>query len=102
MFSLVLFWVAVYGLANAIAILKAGVPIRAITGKIPVLSHLFKCPTCLSFWIGMGCSFWFFSPASQVCPTVWKHVLVDGVAAAGFSYMAHVTMEKLGFGIDSI
>lgn len=102
MLTLVIFWMAVYGLANAIAILKVGDPIRSITNRIPVISHLFHCPTCLSFWIGMAFSAWILSPSSQVCPSSWKTIVLDGLAASGFAYVAHVTMERVGLGLESI
>lgn len=102
MLTLVIFWMAVYGLANAVAILKVGTPVRWITDKIPGISHLFHCPTCLSFWIGMAFSLWILSPCSQVCPSSVKTIVMDGLAASAFSYVAHVTMERVGLGLDSI
>lgn len=102
MFTLVVFVAAVYGLANAIAVLKAGAPIRAACSKVPVLSDFVKCPPCLSFWIGMAVSAWVLSPAAQVCAPGWRSILVDGLAASGIVWLLHVAAERTAFGIDHL
>ena len=120
--SLILFLLAVYGLSNTIAVLKIGRYFlgighctekeckapghphdkRKFLGRIPYLGDLFYCPPCLAFWLGMACSVWLLSPASQVIETQWKAVLVDGLAASGAIYLFHVIAERLGYGIAEI
>lgn len=100
--KLVVFVMAVYGLANAIAVLKFGKYFlgtyseRKFLGKIPFLGDLFYCPPCLSFWIGMGFSWAFLSPSSEWVFVWWKAMLVDGLLASAFAYLFHLTSERLG------
>jgi len=102
MFTLVVFIAAVYGLANAIAVLKAGALIRKAVAKVPVLSDFVKCPPCLSFWIGMAVSAWVLSPASQVCAPGWRPIVIDGLAASGIVWLLHVAAERTAFGLDNL
>ena len=152
MLTLAIFLLAVYGLANAIAVLKIGVhlfgdPVDEIVlktgqklswkrliergnsfevvvgdgsgnpliskqnierilrrkglGRIPFIGDLFYCPACLSFWIGMATSRWVVSPASQVCPVLWKAVLLDGLMACAASWLLHVVSMKMTNGVDN-
>lgn len=150
MLVLAVFLLAVYGLANAIAVLKIGCYIfgdpvdelvlksgekirwtvrhatglgfdtedscgrknsvgmeqvkeirrRRGLGRIPYIGDLFYCPACLSFWIGMAASVWFFSPASQVCHVPWKATLLDGLMASAASWLFHMAAMKLGQGVE--
>lgn len=102
MLALIVFLLAVYGLANAIAVLKAGVPIKAALAGIPILGSLVRCPPCISFWAGMACSLWVLSPAAKVVDTAWKAALLDGLVACAFSYFAHVVMERTGLGVEDL
>lgn len=151
MLTLAIFLLAVYGLANAIAVLKIGVHLfgdpvdelilsdgahmpwkrlvdhgqsfevtrpnghtdtlskgiiqkvlrRKGLGRIPFIGDLFYCPACLSFWIGMATSRWVISPASQVCPVLWKAVLLDGLMACAASWLLHVVSMKMTQGVDN-
>lgn len=114
------FVVAVYGLANAIAVLKIGQFLfgigyckdknctesghpkegRRLIGKIPYLGDLFYCPPCIAFWVGMAGSALAFSPASEWAPVWWKAMIVDGLAASGIAYLLHMTAERLSHGLD--
>jgi hypothetical protein len=114
--SLAVFLLATYGLANAIAVLKAGKPIRNLLERLAqppwewpfrkapwrFLHALFRCPPCLAFWIGVAFSVWLLSPASAFCAERWKAVVLDGLAASAFSYLTHVTMEKMGLGVEDL
>jgi hypothetical protein len=115
-----LFTFAVYGLANAISVLKIGQFIfgigyckdkycvddghpkegRRLLGKIPYLGDLFYCPPCVAFWVGMGMSWLILSPASEVVSLKWQAMVVDGLSASGWVYLIHMTAEKLGHGMD--
>lgn len=117
-----LFLLAVYGLANAIAVLKFGQlffgkgycpkpqescphkdhpkELRKCLGKIPFIGDLFYCPPCLAFWIGMAMSVWVMSPSAAFLNIAWKAMLVDGLAASASAYLLHVTAEKLSYGLD--
>lgn len=104
--ALALFLLAVYGFANAVAVLKIGrylvgtAGARKGVGRIPYLGDLFYCPPCLAFWIGMAFSVWMMSPASNFCPIWWKAMLIDGFAASGSIWLFHITAERLGHGLD--
>lgn len=114
-----LFFLSVYGLANAFT-LKIGQFVfgksrcskkdctapghpketRKFLGRIPYLGDLFYCVACLSCWIGMAESAWFLSPASEICPVRWKAIVIDGLAAAGVSWILLVWTERQADGLD--
>lgn len=97
---------AVYGLANAVAVLKIGRMIfgtreaRKFLGRIPYLGDLFYCPPCVGFWVGMAFSVCLMSAASPFTSVWWKAMLLDGFAASGLVYLAHVTAERLSHNLD--
>lgn len=113
--STVLFLLAVFGLANAIATLKIGRWIfgegycdkegckaeghpkekRRFLGRIPHLGDLFYCAACLAFWIGMAMSYWLMSPASAFCPVKWGATAIDGLAACGATWLLYLKAERL-------
>lgn len=97
-----LFFLAVHGLANAVAVLKFGLPLRKLCKPVPVLGTLLCCPPCLAFWIGVGMSWTVVSPAAQMTDALWKALLLDGLAASAFSWMAHATTERLICGVEGI
>lgn len=97
-----LFFIAVYGLANAIAVLKTRKIAEAIFGKVPVMKDLIKCPPCLAFWIGMAFSYFFFSPSLEFMKNVPSAMVVDGLAASGLTWLIHVTAERIAFGMHDI
>lgn len=119
-FALALFALAVYGLANAMAVLKIGqfmfgksvcietdcphprhpYELRKSLGRIPKIGDLFYCPPCLAFWIGMAASWWLFSPSSLLIPRGWRTTILDGLMASGMTYILHVWMEYLGKDLD--
>lgn len=118
----VIFFLSVYGLANAIAVLKVGrylfgqghcfekdctaldhpLDKRRGLGTVPYIGDMLYCPPCLSFWIGLVFSFFILSPASQFVYLRGAAALVDGMAACAVSYILHVTMERMGFGVDTL
>jgi hypothetical protein len=103
--KLAIFVLAVYGVSNAIAVLKIGKYFlgtwseRKTLGRIPYLGDLFYCPPCLAFWFGMAGSVWFMSPASDWIALWWKAMIVDGLVASGVVYLSHLTAERLGHGL---
>lgn len=100
--KLLIFFLAVYGLANAIAVLKTRVIAEKLFGKIPVLKDLIKCPPCLAFWIGMAFSLTIFSPSIEWSPNRGSAMVVDGLACCGLTWLLHVTAERLAFGLTDI
>jgi hypothetical protein len=120
--SAFIFFAAVYGLSNAIAVLKIGryfigqgmcfekdctaldhpLDKRRGLGVIPYLGDLLYCPPCLSFWIGIGVSLVLVSPASFVTLSRPGAVLLDGLSACAVSYVLHVVMERAGHGVETL
>jgi hypothetical protein len=116
---LVIFLLAVYGLANSIAVLKAGKmvrnPLEALSDfwagslwGLPwrFLTALVKCPPCLSFWIGIAGSWWVLSPSMDFIVAhgkePWVAAIVDGLAACGASWILHVAAMRMCIGIENI
>jgi len=115
MTKLVLLSLAVYGAANAIAVLKVGHPLRSFLETREVKSQsgfgkafwgfwraLFKCPPCLSFWIGMAASHWTFSITRGMMPELWLSVVADGFILCATSWLLHLVAERLGHGLVDI
>jgi hypothetical protein len=89
---------AVYGLANAVAVLKFGqLYIHPWTDKIPVVRHVAHCCACASFWVALVASWFVFSPAQAAFPSLvaWKALWVDGAAASAVSYLLYSVAEHL-------
>lgn len=118
----ILFFLSVYGLANAISVLKIGryfigqshcfekdcialdhpLDKRRGLGTVPYLGDLLYCPPCLSFWIGSAVSLLIISPASLVIIRSFSSMLIDGLSACAVSYILHVVMEKVGQGVETL
>jgi hypothetical protein len=123
--GLSIFVLAVYGLTNAIAILKIGrflfgvgqcneegcpelkhpLDKRKFLGRLPWLGDLFYCPPCVAFWIGMLASKMLFSPAATfvaIPGMAWRGTIVDGLAASGAVWLLYTWTEKniVGTSID--
>lgn len=118
---LFVFLFSVYGLANAIAVLKIGQyflgkshcgekdckkdghpkETRKGLGQVPYLGDVFYCPPCLAFWIGMACSKLILSPSALLVEASWKATLLDGLLASGVIWILHMTAERLGSGLDT-
>lgn len=113
MTRLVVVALAVYGAANAIAVLKAGHPLRTFLEGMELRAKskvskgfwafwrtLFKCPPCLSFWIGMATSVWVISITKGIVAEWWVAMVVDGFIVCGTSWLIHLVAERLGHGLD--
>lgn len=120
--ALVLFLLSVYGLSNAIAVLKIGQFIfgkghcsdtdckapnhpkdkRRFLGRVPYFGDLFYCPPCLAFWIGIAFSILVFSPASEFTGISWKSAITDGLAASGMIWLLHAWAMRTIEGIPEI
>lgn len=120
--ALFIFIAAVHGLATALSVLKIGRYIfgtgycdkkdtecsaakhpfehRKFLGRIPKFGDLFYCTACLSFWIGMACSWWVLSPAGAVCAVWWQAMVLDGLMACAASWMLYLVAKKLEQGLD--
>lgn len=96
----VIFVFAVYGLSNAVAVLKFGMPIRKVCKPIPVIGLMICCPACIAFWFALGGSWWFISPATPFVDVWWKAMIVDGTAASGGVWLLHLAAERMGHGLD--
>lgn len=113
MTRLVVVSLAVYGVANAIAVLKAGYPIRTLLETLEIKAKnkwlklfwgfwrtLFKCPPCLSFWIGMATSVYVLSITKSMVSEWWMAMVLDGFIVCATSWLIHLVAEKLGHGLD--
>ncbi|HXX92245.1 MAG TPA: hypothetical protein VEN81_01345 [Planctomycetota bacterium] len=106
MLGLILFLLAIYGLASALTVLKFGQYFfgtykeRKFLGRVPFFGDIFYCPPCISFYLGMAASVFILSPSRDLVPVWWKAMLLDGLAAVAFSYLAHAAAEKLTHGLD--
>lgn len=120
--ALIIFLAAIYGLANAIAVLKIGqffigkshcaekgctnpghpLETRKGIGRVPYLGDLFYCPPCLAFWFGMAMSRFVVSPAiaGGLVGPWWQAMAIDGLIASGMIFLMHLTAERLGHGVD--
>lgn len=117
---LFIFLMSIYGLSNAIAVLKVGQfifgighcreknctapghpkELRQFLGRIPYIGDLFYCPPCLAFWFGMGFSVAIESPASFLTDIRWLSMVIDGLLASGGTWLLHLTAERLGHQLD--
>jgi hypothetical protein len=120
--TLFVFLFSVYGLANAIAVLKIGrflfgerqctkegctapghpCELRRFLGRIPFVGDLFYCPPCLSFWIGMVFSKVILSPSSLVVAAWGWAMVLDGLMACGIIWLIHLIAERLKHGLPDI
>lgn len=111
--KLVVMALAVYGLANAITVLKAGHPIRLLFETLELKTQntiikrfwtfwriLFKCPPCLSFWFGMAGSVWVLSITGDLVRHWWMAMVVDGLIVCATSWLLHLVAERIGHGLD--
>lgn len=117
--GLVIFLLAVYGLANAFT-LKIGRHLfgearcakkdcaaeghpretRKSLGRIPCVGDLVYCVACLSFLIGTACSLWILSPSAFLVAVRWKAALLDGFMACGASWILFAHTEDHLRGLD--
>ena len=82
-FAALFYLFAVYGAANAVAVLNFGVYyIHPWATRIPVVRHVVKCVACSAFWLGILVAATFYSPSTltlaalsvQLAP--WKAILI--------------------------
>ena len=109
--GLLLFLLSAWGLANAIAVLKVGLPIRKLATMIgpfyikdglgaafekrSIWMDLLGCPPCLAFWIGLAQSFLAYSPAGWYTDMRVAAVFMDGCACSGVAWGFHVVLESM-------
>jgi hypothetical protein len=101
-YGFVVFVFAVWGLANAIGVLKVGHPIREFLKNTPVLKDLFRCPACLGFWMGMAASWFLFSPSLSCFPKDFPDskvaaMVVDGLVCSGANWILYCVCTRLEF-----
>jgi len=110
--QLAIFLLAVYGLANAVAVLKIGRyfigthKARKGLGRIPYFGDMLYCPPCQAFWYGMAFSKYALSPSREYVVAqgqpLWTSVIMDGLAACAVAYLLHVLAERLGYGVPDL
>lgn len=93
--ALVLFLLAVYGVANAIVVLKTRLVFQAVLGKIWIVKDLIQCPPCVGFWVAVVFSRLILSPGSYFCGTWWAATVVDGFSGLGAVWLLHLRAERL-------
>lgn len=127
--KLILFLMAGFGLTYAISKLGFGSPLRWLAERIPPFINLDKhvlylrmplpcvpptkdaiksfwiilveCVACLGFWIGLGLSWFFISPASDIAfegtllQCQLKATFVDGLCVSGFNLGVHLVFMAL-------
>lgn len=99
-FAALFYLLAVYGAANAVAVLNFGAYyIHPWATRIPVVRHVVKCAACSAGWIGALVSFTFYSPSALALSALaihlplWKTALVDAAAASAVSYLLYSLTE---------
>lgn len=99
-FAALFYLLAVYGAANAVAVLNFGMfYVHPWASRIPVVRHVVKCVACSAGWIGVLVSLVFFSPtmltlvALSIQLPSWKTALIDGAAASAISYVLYSLTE---------
>lgn len=102
MLSLVVFIFAVYGLSNALTVLKTRVILQSTLGRVPIVGKMAYCPACVAFWLGLAASVWVLSPASLAGAQGWTARLLDACMACGVTYILHVLAERLGYGLEEL
>ncbi len=92
----VFFFLATFGAANAIAVLKVGEVVRGTCkvprrfGAIPYFGRMFFCAACIGFWIALAVSAWVISPTAEFLHPKWRSILVDAFSASGVIWLIHV------------
>lgn len=95
-FSAVWFILACYGMANALAVLHFGAQFRSIMSRLSSWTGaMAQCPSCLSFWIGMGISVVAISPSSQFIRSSAVSAFIDGLVASAASWIIHIVTERI-------
>lgn len=95
------FFLAVYGAALSLALLKIGAPFRWTLSRLDYwifrneegsyLKTFSQCPACLGFWISFAATFWH----APLGPNIFNRLAVS-LACVGLIWIIHVTMTKLG------
>jgi hypothetical protein len=93
--ALVLFLLAVYGVANAVVVLKTRLVFQKVLGRVWILRDLIQCPPCVGFWVALAFSRLVLSPGSYFCATWWAATIVDGFAGLGAVWLLHLRAERL-------
>jgi len=98
--NLFLFLTASYGAALALTTLYVGAPYRWLGAKLGKPGEIFTaCSACTSFWIALVISCLFWSPTEAESLGGWRVVfghVIDAFASCGVTWVAHVTLVKLG------
>jgi len=104
MTRLLVFILAVYGLAAAITTLRIGEVLRDwLASKLwpkrlaDEAGYFLHCPACVGFWIGMAFSYWLYGgPVSLITGGLLPEVILDGLVACAGCWIIHVSLCKMG------
>jgi hypothetical protein len=110
---LLLWMLAVYGLADVIAKARIGAPLRrlfpvsrpdrpGVDGQVVTFAHLIRCPKCVGWWVAGALTFLHLGPAESLQAlggSITSALLRAGLnafAGAAWCWMLHVVLCKLG------
>ena len=118
MVALVEYWLAVFGLANAIVFLHVGRPVReSITGvtdeefrrrmgghggglsswRHSVIGRMFRCHACMGFWVGIPLAVLHWGvPPYCPDPALIKISICSSLSASAFNFIVWTVLVKLG------
>lgn len=97
MIELLIFICICWGLTNIISKGKIFEPMRDFLELIPgfsFLANLINCPMCLGFWIGLGVSYYIYSPTQHFLAFDSYFYVADGCVASGIIWVVYCMLEK--------
>ena len=84
---LIVVWaLAVHGITQIVTVSRIARPVREVAPS--PLRALLSCPMCFGFWVGLALSLLSWPGLARA--------VVDGAAASGVAWAAHVTLARLG------
>ena len=93
---LIVVWaLAVHGITQIVTVSRIARPVREVAPS--PRRALLSCPMCFGFWVGLALSLCGLSPLGPLVS--WPglaRAVVDGAAASGVAWAAHVTLARLG------
>lgn len=93
--ALIIFLLSVYGVANAVVVLKTRLVFHAVLGRVWIVKDMILCPPCVGFWTGIVFGRWILSPASFYGCAGIPGLLLDGFSALGAVWLLHLKAERL-------
>ena len=112
---LLLLWLlAVYGIADVIATARIGAPLRrrfpvhpyrdgpGPDDQVVAFAHLLRCPKCVGWWVAGTLTFLHLGPAEALpalggsIPTFCIRAVLNAFAGATWCWIVHVVLYRLG------